>query len=174
MIINPVVNKIATVPCFQNEIDILKEGVLKNLTYKMFLNHFGNSELLNNIVDNIIALTGKDNLSIAVKVKKHDINEQVCIGGWHIDTVRNLLHPNKVEEHFLWMNHTGTEFLLNPYEADENREIIDFTEIFPDVSDEIILKTNPFDIIHYNRFNLHRGCQSESKETRLLVRVSKL
>lgn len=174
MIINPVVNNIATVSCIQNEIDVLKEGVLKNLSYKMFLNHFSHSELLNNIVDNIIALTGKDNLSIAVKVKKHNINDQVCIGGWHIDTVRNLLHQNKVEEHFLWMNHTGTEFLLNPYEIDETRGIIDFTEIVPDKSDEIIFKTNPFDIIHYNRYNLHRGCQSESTNTRLLVRVSKL
>ena len=72
------------------------------------------------------------------------------------------------------MNHTGTEFLLNPYEIDETRGIIDFTEVIPDISEEIILKTNPFDIIHYNRYNLHRGCKSESKDTRLLVRVSKL
>lgn len=170
---NPDIQIIGSFKSEQSEIDLMPIGITKGISFKSALMQYEEYPIVCSILELITKDIGTENLSIAIKVTQHKLNKEVCIPGWHIDTVRNFLDPRPVETHYLWMSHTGTEFLNNKIELDSTLGIIDFCDIVNKIETEEIIKTKPNDIIKYNRYNLHRGCKSESPEKRLLIRVSK-
>lgn len=173
ILINPTINIIGTIKNNQSIINSMPLVIDKGMSLKMALKKYGHIDIINSVLNLITGDIGTQNLSIAVKVTKHNINSVVCIPGWHIDTVRNFLDPRPIETHYLWVSHTGTEFLNNNIELDSTLGIIDFCDIVNSIKNEDIIKTTPNDIIKYNRYNLHRGCKSESEEKRLLIRASR-
>jgi hypothetical protein len=170
---NPDIQIVGNYKSQQSEIDLMPIGIMKGMSLNKALKSYDQYPIVEQVLKLMVIDIADDKLSIAVKVTQHDINTHVCIPGWHIDTVRNFLDPRPIETHYLWVSHTGTEFLNNKIELDSTLGIIDFCDIVDKIETEEIIKTKPNDIIMYNRYNLHRGCKSESNEKRLLIRVSK-
>lgn len=173
MIINQNINIVGFVESQQKEIDSMPVGISKGIGYGKAMILFHQYPTVVQVLKKISDDIGKSGLSITVKVTQTKISKTVCIPGWHIDTVRNFLDPRPLETHYLWVSHTGTEFLTNEIKLDETLGIIDFYDVVKDIKEEKIFKCTPNTIVKYNRLNLHRGCPSESNEKRLLIRVSK-
>lgn len=174
ILINPPINQLGEYVIDQDYIDSLDIGIHKNLSWNMFKNsNYGFH--IHNVVESML-----DNMNgsflICVKVTVNQTGRPVCIPGFHSDLVRDLQDPRSIENHCLWVSHTGTEFLLDrgPVPITDPSGACDFTEALNHIDTTKIFKIKPYSIVGYNRLNLHRGCESESNAKRLLIRVTSI
>lgn len=110
--------------------------------------------------------------SIRVDLKVYDLRagEHTCIPGWHIDTVTNPRHDSLPENHLIYTNVYGTDFVSTPIPFSEEKT--HFSQVIAEIPEDNYLTATPNSIYQYGRFHLHRGAKVATDCRRVLVRIT--
>ncbi|MNL01291.1 hypothetical protein D3C87_1217560 [compost metagenome] len=114
---------------------------------------------------------GKHN-AIKVDLKVYDLKagDFTCIPGWHIDTVTDPRHDSRPENHLIYTNVYGTDFVTTPIAFSEEKT--HFSQVIAEIPEDNYLTAAPNSIYQYGRFHLHRGAQVAADCRRVLVRIT--
>lgn len=110
--------------------------------------------------------------SVRVDLKVYDLKagDFTCIPGWHIDTVTNPRHVSRPENHLIYTNVYGTDFVSTPIAFSEEKT--HFSQVIAEIPEDNYLTATPNSIYQYGRFHLHRGAQVATDCRRVLVRIT--
>lgn len=110
--------------------------------------------------------------SVRVDLKVYDLKagDYTCIPGWHIDTVTNPRHDSRPENHLIYTNVYGTDFVSTPIAFSEEKT--HFSQVIAEIPEDNYLTATPNSIYQYGRFHLHRGAQVTTDCRRVLVRIT--
>lgn len=110
--------------------------------------------------------------AVKVDLKVYDLKagDYTCIPGWHIDTVTDPRHDSRPENHLIYTNVYGTDFVTTPIAFSEEKT--HFSQVIAEIPEDNYLTATPNSIYQYGRFHLHRGAKVTADCRRVLVRIT--